>query len=324
MKTRRNTGANRRKGVGPGRRQHLLEVNVRTASMKRQHRGKASGFLWKAFFIVIVVGLLAAGARFACGKFFFKNPEYNLKHLVTHLNGVLTQEELVNLTGFNEGKNIFGLDLEQANQKLAALPEVRSVSIERMLPDTIEVGLEPRAPVFLFVAPGEIEAAAGESFIPGKSFLCDKEGVMMRPARLDDKFLGLPVLRGVSLEKAVPGKKLESLSLATALLLRQTLSELPEETFRISSVDVSKPYAAVVTDASGAKFTFGTLGGADMPAQLDRLRKLLDHCQETGRKIQTANLMVSRNTPVTFVLTPEQGSDKIAPVASSKKILKHN
>jgi len=324
MKTRRNTGGNKRKGVGPARRQHLLEVNVRTASMKRQHRGKANSFLWKAFLIVIVLGLLAVGARIACGKFFFNNPEYNLKHLVTHLNGVLTQEELVKLTGFSEGKNIFSLDLEQANQKLTTLPEVRSVSIERTLPDTIEVGLEPRAPVFLFVAPGESEAAAGESFIPGKSFLCDKDGVMMSPARLDNKFLGLPVLRGVSLDNAVPGKKLESSSLATALLLRQAISELPEETFRISSIDVSKPYAAVVTDASGAKFTFGTLGDADMPAQLDRLRKLLDHCQETGRKIQTANLMVNRNTPVTFVLTPEQGSDKIAPIVSSKKTPKHN
>ena len=306
------------------RRQHLLEVNVRTASIKRQQRGKASGFLWKAFSIMIVVGLLAAGARIACGKFFFKNPEYDLKHLTTHLNGVLTQDELVNLTGFTEGKNIFGLDLEQANQKLAALPEVRSVSIERTLPDTIEVGLEPREPVFLFVAQGESEAASGESFSPGKSFLCDKEGMMMRPVRLDDKFLGLPVLRGVSLGNAVPGKKLENTSLSTALMLRQALSELPEETFRISSVDVSKPYVAVVTDASGAKFTFGTLGEADLPSQLDRLRKLLDHCQETGRKIQTANLMVSRNTPVTFVLTPERGSEKIAPVPSSKKPPKHN
>lgn len=79
-----------------------------------------------------------------------------------------------------------------------------------------------------------------------------------------------------------------------------------------------------MTDASNAKFTFGTLGEADLPSQLERLRKLLDHCQETGRRIQTANLMVSRNTPVTFVLTPEQVSDKIAPVASSKKAPKHN
>jgi hypothetical protein len=320
---RTTTGAgNRRKGGTAAGRHHLLEVNLRTASLKRQRRGKASSMLWKVSVVVIMVALLAAGARFASLKFFFKNPEYNLKHLVTRLNGVMTPEELKAATGFEEGKNIFSLDLEQANQKLSSLPEVRSVSIERTLPDTIEVGLEPREPVLLFAAPGD--ANTEESFIPGKSFLCDKDGVVMKPARLDDKYLRLPVLRGVSSGDAVPGKKFDNPSLVTALMLRQALSELPEETFRISSIDVTKPYAAVVTDASNAKYTFGTLGDSDLPSQLDRLRKLLDHCQETGRRIQSANLMVSRNTPVTFVLTPEREADKIAPVSPAKKTTKHN
>jgi len=319
---RRTTTGNRRKGGPSTRRQHLLEVNVRTASIKRQRRGKATSMIWKVSAVVILLALLGIGVRVVSQKFFFKNPEYDLKHLVTRLNGIMTREELTALTGFYEGRNIFSLDLEQANQKLAALPEVRSVSIERTLPDTIEIGLEPREPVFLFVAPGE--ADSGESFLPGKSFLCDKDGVMIRPARLDEKFLRLPVLRGVDLGDAVPGKKLDNQSLATALMLRQALSELPEETFRISSIDVSKPYAAIVTDGSEAKFTFGTLGDSDFPSQLARLRKLLDHCQETGRRIQTANLMVSRNTPVTFVLTPERNGDKIAPVTSPKKSTRRN
>jgi cell division septal protein FtsQ len=322
MKNRRTTTGNRRKGGAVAGRQHLLEVNLRTASLKRQRRGKASSMLWKVSAAVIMTALLAAGLRFASLKFFFKNPQYDLKHLVTRLNGVMTQDELKSITGFEEGKNIFSLDLEQANQKLASLPEVRSVSIERTLPDTIEVGLEPREPIFLLAAPGD--ANTGESFIPGKSFLCDKDGVVMRPARLDDKYLRLPVLRGVPTSDAVPGKKFDNPSLVTALMLRQALSELPEETFRISSIDVTKPYAAVVTDSSNAKFTFGTLGESDLPSQLDRLRKLLDHCQETGRRIQSANLMVSRNTPVTFVLTPERGADKIAPVSPAKKTAKHN
>lgn len=322
MNTRRSTSGNRRRGGTASGRQHLLEVNLRTASIKRQRRGRATSVLWKVSAVVLVIASLAVGARLATQKFFFKNPEYNLKHLVTRLNGVMTREELTAITGFSEGKNIFSLDLEQANQKLSTLPEVLSVSIERTLPDTIEIGLEPREPVFLFASPGE--ADPGESFIPGKSFLCDKEGVIMHPGKLDEKYLRLPVLRGVTLEDAVPGKKLQNGSLSTALMLRQALSELPEETFRINSIDVSKPYAAVVTDASGAKFTFGTLGDADIPAQLDRLRKLLDHCQETGRRIQTANLMLNRNTPVTFVLTPERDADKIAPVVSPKKPSKHN
>jgi len=316
MNTRRSTG-NRRKSVRSSSRNGLMALNVRTASMKRQRRSKVGGLIWKVSAAVIAVALLAVGVRFAAQKFFYMNQEYSLRHLVTHLNGVMSEEELVALTGFSQGKNLFSLDLDQANQKLAALPEVRSVSLERILPDTIEVGLERRLPIFLFASPGEGEA--GDTFLPGKSYLCDRNGVMMQPARLDDEFLQLPVLKGVDTTGAVPGKKLESESLATAIRLEQALSELPEENFKIRSIDVSKPYAAIVTDSSNARFTFGTLGDADLPAQLDRLRKLLAHCQETGRQIETANLMVSRNTPVTFVLTPETRTAKITPISSSGK-----
>ncbi|MFZ4387278.1 MAG: hypothetical protein ACOYOI_03830, partial [Chthoniobacterales bacterium] len=143
--------------------------------------------------------------------------------------------------------------------------------------------------------------------------------VMMQPGRLDDIYLHLPVLKGVDTTGAVPGQHFKNESMATAIRVQQALTELPEEIFSIRSVDVTKPYAAVVTDASNARFTFGTLGNQDLPSQLDRLRKLLDHCQETGRKIDTANLMLTRNTPVTFVLTPENRSSKITPVTTSKK-----
>ena len=81
-----------------------MELNVRTASIKRQRRNRLSGLLWKVSAVVIVVALLAVTARFASEKFFFKNSEYSLLHLVTHLNGVMTEEELIKLTGFAEGK----------------------------------------------------------------------------------------------------------------------------------------------------------------------------------------------------------------------------
>lgn len=296
-----------------------MELNVRTASIKRQRRSRVSGLLWKTSIGVIVVALLAVTVRFASEKFFFKNAEYSLRHLVTHLNGVMSEEELIGITGFSEGKNIFSLDLDEANRKLASIPEVRSVSMERILPDTIEVGLERRKPIFLFAASGSDEVGGGESFVPGKTLLCDRDGVIMRPEKLDDIYLHLPVIKGVDVTGAVPGKSFENEAMATAIRLQQALSELPEETFNIRSVDVSKRYVAVVTDASNAHFTFGTLGNQDLPSQLDRLRKLLDHCQETGRKIDTANLMIARNTPVTFVLTPESRSVKITPVTTSKK-----
>lgn len=308
MSIRRTTGNRRRTVRGPGR-HHLLEVNVRTASIRRQRRSKAGSLLWKISAVIVVLCAVTVALRVGAEKFFFQNPEYSLRHLEAKLDGIMTREELEGMTGFREGKNVFLLDLDRANRTLSAIPEVRSAAIERILPDTVKVSLERRVPVFLFASSED-----GDSFIPGKSYLCDRDGIMIRPARLEDEFLNLPVIRGIDLAGAVPGKALGNEQLDRAIRLQKALGEIPEETFTIRSVDVSKPYAAVVTDSWGARFMFGN---NDLPAQLGRLRKLLAHCQESGRRIESANLMVSRNTPVTFVLSSPGAAPKITPVSQA-------
>ncbi len=311
MTTRRSTG-NHRKGGASSARHHLLELNVRTASLKRQRREKANGIIWRIFASFLVLTLLVASAAFVVEKFFLRNPEYSLHHLDAQLDGVMTQEELVNLTGLENGKNIFLLPIWQAQQRLEALPEVRTASLERVWPDTIKVTLERRIPVFLIAGTGD----AAESFIGGKSLLCDHDGVLMQPARLDPEFLNLPVLKGFDPADAKPGSRLEDERLNYAIALQDALSGIPEVNFKIRSIDVSKEYAAVVTDASNARYTFGN---DDLPGQMERLRKLLVNSQEVGRQIDTANLMLVRNTPVTFVLTPETPTSKIVPVTTVKK-----
>ena len=310
MMTRRTSG-NHRKGGDSSSRHHLLELNVRTASLKRQQRQKVSGFFWKGASLVVVLAFLVVGGRLAAEKFFFRNAEYSLHHLEAQLDGIMTQQELVELTGFEEGKNLFLLDLDLANRKLAALPEVRSATLERVLPDTIKVKIERRLPVLLFAGSGDAE----ESFVSGKSFLCDRDGVLMQSTRLDPEFLNLPVLKGVAPGATRLGMRLENDRLAYALRLQAALSEIPEETFKIRSIDVTKEYAAVVTDASNARYTFGN---KDLPEQLERLRKLLAYFREVGRSIKTADLMLTRNTPVTFFETPETATPKITPVPSGK------
>lgn len=322
MKTRRTTG-NRRKSGRSSSRHHLLELNVRTASIKRQRRSKLSSLLWKVSAVVVVVALAAVAVRLACQKFFFNNSEYSLRHLETNLHGVMTEEELVALTGFTPGRNLFLLDLDQANKKISALPEVRSVSIERHLPDTLEVGIQRRLPVFM-LAPsmkGDLAGApTSETFVPGKSLLCDREGMMMQPNRLSDEFLHLPLLTGIDSGGVTAGKRLEDERFKSAVMLAEALAELPGENLQIRSIDVSKPYALVVTDDSKARFTFGT---KDLPGQLERLAKLLAHCRESGRKIETANLMIQRNTPVTFFMTAETRGQKINPVPPTGAKEKH-
>jgi cell division septal protein FtsQ len=292
-----------------------MELNVRTASLRRQRRGKVAGLLWKAGILILMLSLTGIGVRYLAMRFFFENPEYDLRHLETNLHGLMSDAELSELTGIRPGKNIMLLDLGEASRRLSALPEVRAVNIERRLPDTVEVGIERRLPVFLL---SPASGASGSGTVPdaGESLLCDKEGVVMRSSRLPEESRHLPLLSGIDTAALKQGERLDDERFRNALAVTEALSELPGETLSVAEADVSKPYAVVITDSSGARYTFGP---SDLPGQMERLRKLLDHCREADRRIQTANLMTQRNTPVTFVLTPEDRSARITPVSPFPK-----
>ena len=68
----------------------------------------------------------------------------------------------------------------------------------------------------------------------------------------------------------------------------------------------------VVTDQNRAKVTFGF---DRLDWQLDRLGILLDQVEDSKKEIQTVNLMVQRNVPVTFV-EPVEESDSADPAPS--------
>ncbi len=60
----------------------------------------------------------------------------------------------------------------------------------------------------------------------------------------------------------------------------------------------------VVTDRTHAQITFGL---DDIDKQLTKLNRLLEYLEPQHREIQTVNLIVERNIPVTF-FEPEVGS----------------
>jgi len=62
-------------------------------------------------------------------------------------------------------------------------------------------------------------------------------------------------------------------------------------------IDLKKGYCLEVTDSNHARITFG-LDKVDQ--QLERLIRYLDLIEPTKKEIQTVNLMVERNTPITF------------------------
>ncbi len=66
----------------------------------------------------------------------------------------------------------------------------------------------------------------------------------------------------------------------------------------IRTIDISRGYCIEVVNDANARILFAT---SDFEEQLARLQQLLAHCNDSGRALESVNLMVKRNTPVTFV-----------------------
>jgi hypothetical protein len=126
------------------------------------------------------------------------------------------------------------------------------------------------------------------------------------------------MISGVVLEDFCAGQKANTLEIQAALeLIRLNADSLR---WQIRSVDVSKGYCLIVSDRGHAKVTFGL---DEIDRQLTRFYSILDDVEGKHREIQTVNLHVERNIPVTFVddSEPPEGTPapEIAPVKPPDK-----
>lgn len=278
-----------------GRRDHVLDVRIRTSTARRRQQEKIGRWIWTLFLVVVLGTGSYFGVRAALDRFFFENAEYTLKRITFNLDDILTREEALAETGLREGVNIFSVDLAKVEAALARIPQVETVRIERELPDHLTVSVTARQPVAWVAAEGE----TGDPSASEKSLLVDAAGFLMPPRRILPEYFHLPAIYGVKSDNIRAGASLESEDLRLALLLIDTVARNPQSLLRIRSLDISRGYCIEVVSDRNARILFGT---GDFENQLARLQQLLAHCDESGRVLDSVNLMVKRNTPVTFVV----------------------
>ena len=284
---------------------YLLEVTTRSSSAKRRRRHHVWGWVFRLMFLFVLAGVAYYGAREAFDRFFYSNPDYTLKRIEMELDQVLTREEVLAETGLSEGINIFSIDLSALEKTLREVPMTAEVRIERILPDRLVIKVTSRTPV-AWIASGTDVADPTAS---PDSLLVDAGGLLMRPRRILPDHLHLPIIYGVQSDNIQQGEPLHSEDLRMALLLLSEVASRPDCLLRIRSMDISRGYRIEVINDQNARVQFAT---GDFGGQLDRLQKLLLHCAETGRVLDSVNLMVRRNTPVTFVMASMPPSEPAA------------
>lgn len=270
--------------------QHLLEVTIRRDIAVRQRNRAILFFTLK---IVLLLGVLVGlyiGGKEGLRRFVWENPDLVLTDVRVVTDGALTREQIVTASTIIEGKNILTIDLTKAREALDQLPQVERAEIQRTLPNRIDINVTERRPIAWVTGRADEDPTTSE-----KSFLIDARGIVMRSKVMLPEYLHLPVISGVEVENLAPGQRVQSFEMQAALDLVRLNSDSTR--WQARNIDVSKGYCLTVTDRTHAQITFG-LDRVDQ--QLERLNRLLDKVEPTHRELQTVNLLVERNMPVTF------------------------
>jgi hypothetical protein len=285
-----------RRAVRQKRSPILLNVKIRKATTRQRRRKLAWGFASVAAAIAAGCGVLWFSIGRLLDHFFYANPAYTLREVVLDLDGTMDAASARDRAGISEGVNIFSLDLSGAARKLAAHPMAADVKIERRLPGRIEITIVARDPV----------ARIGEGTAGLNPLLVDDTGFSVRPEIWNPEFERLPYIHGAH-DHGGGGVVLKDANFQAALDL---LREARRCGVAVVAVDTSMGYCLDAEIEGGAKIRFAPDA---LREQVGRLEKLLAHCNTTGRRLESANLMVRRNTPVKFAMNTPPPESAAAP-----------
>ena len=276
------------------RQQHLLDVNVRARRVSHHRNRRILLVVSKIVLVIAVCAGLYYGVRTGLSRFFFDNPDYRLSTIAIHTDGTLQRDQILKAGGLREGLNIFSVNLAQVHDRLQQLSQVDEVQVERKMPNEIDITITERKPIAWITS----EKTVTDPFASDAAFLVDARGVLMKEKKLLPESLALPLITGCSSEALVPGKTVDSLEAKAALeLLRLTTTSFMQTRFQIREVDVSKGYCLLATDKNHTRAMFGF---DHLDVQMQRLEQFLVYSDDSQRQIETVNLLVARNIPVTF------------------------
>jgi cell division septal protein FtsQ len=280
----------------------VLDVKLRSGQARQARLrfvARASGVLFSVAF-----GLFALwrAGEWAANRFIYENPAFAIRRIEARSDGVIPPEQLRRWAGARPGANLIALDLARVKRDLEMVPHVASVSVERILPDTLRIRVTEREAVAQVNVP---RARPGGGF-DFTVFHLDLEGFVMTPADprprttppgwTDDS---LPCLTGMRPSDLQPGRRADSPAVEAALRLIAEFGVSPMAGLvDLRHIDVSAPETLVVTTSQGAEVTFGF---QELDRQLRRWREIHDQGRRMNRNLAFLDLAVKNNIPARWL-----------------------
>ena len=131
----------------------------------------------RKIWLVLIILVLGVGAYAATKSSFF-----SIKDIEVIGTGIRVSEtEVLQAAGIKEDSSMVGLNVEEIDERVTAIPWVAQVDVKRNWPDSVRITLEERIASVIAIIPS------------GERFLLDRSGVVLE--EIYESGLELPIIR---------------------------------------------------------------------------------------------------------------------------------
>lgn len=270
-----------------GRRSNSLKNRPAMVLNARMRQRKRVWAYRVGMIIVLAGGLGLAGSLCwvgMCGAseaLYSGNTEYTVTNVLIRCDSADLREYVRQQMKLKEGTNLFLIDIAGLQREISKTPSVKSVSVYRYLPGTLDVRIGERMPVARLAGPGERD----------RCIVVDDDGVVF-VARSRSLANSLPWIMGYGQMKLTPGDKMSGLIAHAVKLI---------ETCRTSRAGGAVKIIGVETgdDMLKARLANGPIvsiawrdqdGGRDLEERLEYLSGILSHRHKQGKPVHTVDL----------------------------------
>ena len=289
---------------------NVLSVKMQSQQTRRER------LLWLRSVVALAVALVALvlvswlGGGFALDRLVYENESFAVTEMDYRTDGIISENQLQNWGGVRLGDNLLSLDLLRIKRNIELTPRVKMASVERILPDTLQVRVTERVPMAqIWVWQRGGDGPGGYDCV---RLQVDESGHVMPPIAGRSVVIpeqqaewSLPVIAGIELKtlrSLAPGRAADLPKLQSALNLIRAYrrSSLAGE-IDLRVVDLSQPRILRVTTGDGGQIDLAT---SRLSQQFSRWARIRAHGEKYGFAIETMDLSVTNNVPVRWMLSP--------------------
>ena len=303
---RRNSKSGRKK---------LLSVKVQSQQAKRERLRWLRSLSALAAAIAGIIAVCWQGGAFALNRLVYENESFSVRQLDYRTDGIISVGQLKQWGGVSSGDNLLKLDLLRIKRDIELAPRVKAASVERFLPDTLQVRVAERVPMAQIWA--WQRDGAGVTDYDCVRVQLDETGHVMSPidgysvvAPEKQAEWSLPVVSGIELKELkslAPGRPAGLPKVQAALGLIGEFRRSPlAGVVDLRVIDLSQPRILRVTTGDGGQVDLST---DRLAWQLNRWARIRAHGQKFGLAIETVDLSVTNNVPVRWMLSPTIAKD---------------